>query len=133
MLLARIYLALSGLLLAGYGVYCLINPMVLGDLTGLVIATPTALIEIRAMYGGLELALGVYFIFSAILPETTRQGLFCLFLCLGSLAIARAAGLFADGGDNGYNAGALVYESVSAVLALVALLLLRSGQLRKQS
>lgn len=131
MVWARLYLALSGLLLAVYGIACLLNPQLVAQLTGLIIATPTALTEVRAMYGGLELALGVYFLCTAALAETTRQGLFCLLLCLGGLALARAVGMLIDGGDNGYNAGALAYEAISAILALIALLALRGRSLSR--
>lgn len=126
MRLVRLYLALNGLFLAGYGIYCLINPALLGELTGLVIATPAALTEIRAMYGGLELGLGAFFLLSAVLPETTRQGLFCMLLCFGGLALSRAAGLLMDGATaDGYNTGAVAYEGISAVLALIALRVLQ--------
>ena len=121
MRLVRLYLALSGLFLAGYGIYCLIDPGLLGRLTGLVIATPAAMTEIRAMYGGLELGLGLFFLISAVLPQTTRQGLFCMLLCLGGLGLSRGAGLLFDGAGDGYNIGALIYELGSAVLALAAL------------
>lgn len=121
----RLYLALSGLFLAGYGVYCLIYPARVGDITGLIMSSPAALTEIRAMYGGLELGLGLFFLLTAVLPETARQGLFCMLLCFGGLALSRGAGALLDGTlSDPYNGGALAYETISAVVALIALLML---------
>jgi hypothetical protein len=55
---ARIFLAFSALLWLPYGVYCFFDPGFLAGAAGVVSQSPTASTELRAMYGGLQTAIG---------------------------------------------------------------------------
>ena len=55
----RTFLGLSVLVWLGYGLYCFFVPAVVAEGAGFVARTPTATTELRAMYGGLQMALGV--------------------------------------------------------------------------
>ena len=118
---AQFFLILIGLAFAGYGIYCLINPNLLNEVTGMILSDPTALIEVRAMYGGLQLTAGLYLIYCALNTAHVPQALvLCIFMFAG-LSGARAVGLTLDGGDNGYNVSAAIFEAVSGLIALVLL------------
>ncbi len=118
---ARIYLILSGLILGPYGLYCIFNPMALQEFATLGLSTPTAITEVRAMYGGLEFSLGLYLLFCGLRTERVAQGLLFMVFCFAGLAGARAYGLAIDGGDTGYNFAALIYEASSGLIALILL------------
>ena len=75
--------------------------------------------EVVAMYGGLQFGIGVLFLRAAMRPTLISSGLLAMALLLGSLATARAFGLLVHG-TSPYNLGAFFYESISAVLAVVA-------------
>ena len=120
MMFGRIVLFLVGVAFAPYGLMCLIDPQVVAEYSGLQLPNASALVEVAAMYGGLQFGLGVLFIFSALRREYLRPGLFVLVVTLGCLALGRTFGLLVHG-TSAYNLGALVFESLSSVLAVVAL------------
>jgi hypothetical protein len=59
-------------------------------------------------------------------PELVEKGLLLMAVLIGCLALARTFGMLVHG-PSAYNAGALVYESTTAVLSLVAWKLLSSA------
>jgi hypothetical protein len=120
MLFSRILLGLTGLAFAGYGVYCAYDLDMIVRLTGIAFRAPSAAVESRAMYGGLQTGLGLLFLNSAVNPRMTAYGLVAMVFVLGGLALGRALGISTDGIDD-YNQGALIYESASALLAAFAI------------
>ena len=121
MTIARAFLILNGLVLAGYGIYCTFNPMALAELAGFGLDNNTAIIEVRAMYGGLEFTIGLLFILCGIRKDMMATGLLVTFFVFAGLAGARAYGLVVDGGDNGYNFAAVIYETICGLLAVILL------------
>jgi hypothetical protein len=120
MLFSRIILGLTGAAFAGYGIYCAFDLDMIVQLTGLAFRTPSAAVESRAMYGGLQTGLGLLFLNSAVNSRMTPYGLVAMFFVLGGLALGRAFGISQDGIDP-YNQGAVIYEAGSALLAAFAL------------
>ena len=120
MLFSRILLGLTGIAFAGYGVYCAYDLTSIVDLTGIEFRTPSGAVEARAMYGGLQTGLGLLFLNSAANTRMTPYGLVAMVFVLGGLVAGRALGISLDGQDE-YNQGALIYEGISAVLAVVAI------------
>jgi hypothetical protein len=55
---ARIFLGLSALVWLPYGIFCFFQPGYLGEAAGVTIGSTTGSIEIRAMYGGTQAAIG---------------------------------------------------------------------------
>ena len=53
------YLAVSVLVWVGYGLYCFFEPATLEEAAGLAIGSRVARTEVRAMYGCLQIAMGV--------------------------------------------------------------------------
>jgi hypothetical protein len=127
MLFSRILLGLTGLLFAGYGVYCVFDLDFVVRITGLAFRAPSAAVESRAMYVGLQTGLGLLFINAAVNPRMTAFGLVAMFFTLGGLAAGRALGIAMDGIDE-YNRYLVVYESVSALLAAFAIWRERQGR-----
>lgn len=66
MLFARIVLTATGLVFFIHGLVCFIHPATIGIESGLAMATPGSVIEVRAEYGGLPMALGLFFLAAAL-------------------------------------------------------------------
>lgn len=120
MMFSRILLGFTGLAFALYGLYCSYDLDIVIQTTGVLFRIPAAAVEARAMYGGLQTGLGLLFLLTAVNTRATAFGLLAMVLVLGCLALGRGVGIWANGSDP-YNQGAILYESLSAVLALVAL------------
>ena len=118
--LNSIVITIAGLGFVGFGVVFLCWPEVM--LPGLGILTPDlqSQIEIRAMYGGLELGLGILLL-SCFAAERQRFGLQLSLASYGGLGVARALSMLVMGIATSFLWFALVWEGVIAVLALLAL------------
>ena len=120
MSLGKIWLGLNGIIFFAYGVVCLFSPETPAEYAGIVLPGASAETEIRAMYGGLQAALGAFLILCALNEMRSAEGLRVMVFLLGGLAIGRAFGLLLDGATS-YNLYALVYEATASLIALLAL------------
>lgn len=115
---ARWYLLASTLVWLPYGFFCFVRPDFLHDAAGIAASTATGTTELRAMYGGLQAALGLLTLTAVLRPAVAPTALTVLaFLCSG-LFLSRLIGAVLDGGLSAYTACALVFECSSAVAAL---------------
>lgn len=113
----RIFLGFHALLWLPYGLFCVFVPSFLEAAASLAAAPSTGTTEIRAMYGGLQTAIGVFALMAVVRPALRRPALLMLaFLCSG-LASARLLGASIDGAPSAYTLFALGFEIVSAGLA----------------
>ena len=124
MLFARIVLGLTAFMFGGHGLMCLLDPETIARESGLALPSPGAMTEARAMYGGLELALGCYFAVAAARIQRVPEALVVLVTVFLGLALARSAGLLLQAGVDPYNLRALAYEGLSATLGIAALFVL---------
>lgn len=113
----KIFLGLSVLLWFPYGVYCVIDPGYLAEVAGVAATTPTGSTEIRAMYGGLQAALGVLAAFAFLRPTYAHTAATALCFATGGLFLARFIGFMLDGSGSGYTYGALIFELTYAVIS----------------
>jgi hypothetical protein len=115
---ARILLGLSTLVWLPYGLFLVFQPGYLHDAAGVAIVSTTGRIELRAMYGGLQAAIGLFALAGLVRAALTRTALTALgFLCAG-LASARTLGVVLDGEVSSYTAMALVLEWGSTATAV---------------
>ena len=113
----RLFLGFHALLWLPYGLFCLFVPTYLEGAASLAATPSTGTTEIRAMYGGLQAAIGVFALLAVLRPALRQPALLMLaFLCTG-LASARLLGVGIDGAPSAYTLGALGFEVVSAGLA----------------
>lgn len=93
-----------------------------GLVTGSVPSSASGLIDMRATYGGLSIAVGALMMILASKAETLRLGLLSVVLVLLGMATARSIGIVLDG-----DANLLMYVYLAAEIlpALVAILLLK--------
>jgi hypothetical protein len=114
----RIFLGLMVLVWLPYGLFCLFQPGYVGEATGMAFHSTTANTEIRAMYGGLQAAIGLYALVALLRSEFVRPLLVTLLLLCSGLALGRLVGLGLDGGATSYTIGALGFEIAASLAAL---------------
>jgi Domain of unknown function (DUF4345) len=101
-----------------YGIYCFFAPSFLAGAAGVALLSPTGSTELRAMYGGLQAALGVLTLSGAMREAMTRPALIAVaFLCSG-LGSTRLLGVLLDGSISSYTISGLAFEFLSAALAV---------------
>ena len=116
-MLARIFLGLQAMIFIPYGLFCLAEPGYLSETATVSASSVTGTIEIQAMYGGLQTAVGVLCAFGALYVDLRRPALVTLLFCFAGLAIPRVALALMYGDFGGYTLGAMIFESLSAVCA----------------
>ena len=114
----QVFLVLSALVWLPYGIYCFLMPETLLASAGLSAMSATGTTELRAMYGGLQAAIGVMAAAAVFRPTLRRSALAALaFLSVG-LGTGRLFGLALDGDVTSYTGGAVVFEFASAAAAI---------------
>ena len=118
---AKIFLGINAALFIVYGLMCLASPSVAADQAGIQMTTGDASAEMRAMYGGLQTALGMLALGGALRVELRRAVLFMFVFLYFGLATGRMIGLLADSGVGQYTFGALGFEVLFGVACAVLL------------
>lgn len=114
---SRIFLGLSALLWLPYGVLCFLQPSYLDGAAGVVATSPTGTVELRAMYGGLQAAIGALCALGALSATWRSHALVVLGFLAAGLGLSRLLGVLAGGGLSSYTTMALLIEFTSAGLA----------------
>jgi hypothetical protein len=109
-MLEKSFLILTAIVWVPYGVMCFLDPAALAESTGVVASTPTASTEIRAMYGGLQTAIGALALLAIFKSGLARSALVCLATLSAGLLTARLLGLAIDGGYTAYTGMAIGFE-----------------------
>ena len=113
----RLFLAASALIWLPYGLLCFFAPTLLAEVAGVASISTTGTIEIRAMYGGLQVALGVLAGAALFRESLQRPALFTLAFVCGGLFMARLLGAVLDTEFSSYTVGALIFELLSSTFA----------------
>ena len=114
---ARWFLGLSAALWFSYGMYCFLAPSSLGDGAGVTFTNATGSTELRAMYGGLQMALGALAALGLARPGLRQGAVLTLGLVTAGLGSTRLIGAFIDSGWSAYTAMGLIFEFASAAWA----------------
>ena len=113
----RVFLGISVLVWLPYGVFCFFQPGFLSGAAGVSIASTTGSIELRAMYGGLQSAIGLLALAAILRSELARSALVAIAFLTGGLGMARLLGAGLDGEVSAYTGLALVFEFASVGVA----------------
>ena len=109
-------------LFVGFGLGFVLAPTVLATLvTGSAPATPSAITDMRATYGGMALGLAYIFRLCAGREEYVRLGLRGILAVMVALAAARLLGIVLDGAPNIFIFILLLAEVAMVVASLAAL------------
>ena len=118
---AKPFLGLSALVWFPYGLYCFFAPGALAASAGVTFTSATGATELRAMYGGLQAALGLLAFAAMQRPALTRPALVTLATVTAGLGSARLLGAVIDGAWSGYTLMGLVFEAGSVAWATALL------------
>ena len=124
MKLARNTLLATALMFLFFGVAILLFPVEILKLCEIELVHPTAKMEIRAFYGGLEIGLAVYLLLCRSRGALTDGLRLCLLL-LGGILLGRITGAAVDGVQGNYLWYTLPVEGTLFALSYISL-----GQLR---
>jgi len=105
-------LAALGLINFGFGILAFLQPRLVAGWIGFELLGPSALGEMRAVFGGAVTIVGVLFIFAGAVARP-RPLLGGLALVFAALSLGRLTSLAVDGWSF-YTAGALVLEAATA-------------------
>jgi hypothetical protein len=117
-MLTRIFLGANAVLFIGYGLVCLASPSVVADQTGMQLATGVASAEVRAMYGGLQTAVGLLALLGLLRPGLRPAVLLAFVFAFFGLASGRMLGILVDADPGAYNLVAFAFEASFGVIAL---------------
>ncbi|HEY1025542.1 MAG TPA: DUF4345 domain-containing protein [Sphingobacteriaceae bacterium] len=95
--LTKTFLILCGLAFLSIALQALYDPQLIMDLVQDKLTNTSSRNSIRAMYGGVHLALGAYLIYSAI--KDAKSALVLLALYTGGFFFGRITGFLTDGTD----------------------------------
>ena len=118
-------LALNAFVFLGFGLFSLYSPVGLLSLIG-VFMSPTGAIEIRAMYGGLELGICA-FLFLCIRRNWVEQGVYFSLLAVGGLFAARLFCMICFDGATPILWKACAAEGIATVINSMALMKLKKS------
>ena len=121
MSIGRFSIILSAIVFGGFGVAFLLFPLLMASIVGIELPTPSAVIDVRATYGGLEIGLAMFFTICAFRESWIRPGLVAQAASLGGFAFGRIIGLILDGTPQPVIYYLLVAECAGCVLGLFAL------------
>jgi len=121
MSVGRFSVTLTAIVFGGFGVASLFFPLFMASIVGIELHTPSAVIDFRATYGGLEIGLAVFFVICAFRNSWLASGLVAQTVALGGFASGRIVGLVLDGSTQPLIYGLLVAECAGCALGLYAL------------
>src|SRR5688572_27481664 len=97
-----IVLWVSGLSLLAFGVAFEVAPLKTMAAAGIELTGPIAAAELRAFYGGVELALGVLILAWTLREPRRREALLLTFAVFAGIGLSRLAGMVIEGADSSF-------------------------------
>ncbi len=122
MMLAKGALLFGAVVFAGIGLGFLVVPVQWASLVEISLPTAMARTDLRATYGGFDLAVGVFLGLCALRAEWIRPGLVALGLAAAGFAGGRLLGILVEGTASPLM---LMFAAIEVASALLAFYLLR--------
>ncbi|MEO8874818.1 MAG: DUF4345 family protein [Polyangiaceae bacterium] len=111
-----------------FGIQWLANPSGMATPLGITLTNGDATSDARAVYGGMELGLGLFLAYSGLARERRTQGLAAAALCLGGLGTARLFGILAAGSVSGGTYQLLATDLFGTALCATAFFVSRKSR-----
>lgn len=119
--LPPVLLVLSGVAMIGVGWMGFTAPADLMAPLDVDLDGPSAFNEVRAMYGGMHVGLGLFLIATGLRPALRTIGLWATLCMMGGLVVGRLASFVVDGAPGDFVVRLIIPEAVAALLAAVLL------------
>ncbi|MDR9419235.1 DUF4345 family protein [Gracilimonas sp.] len=94
---SALFLRVSALILMAYALSFIVYPQLLGELVGFTHMNPNTLVEVTAFYGGLELGIAIFLLWSAAREERLYFALMMVFFVFMAAGLARLFGVIRFG------------------------------------
>jgi|GEM_PF-1384624 len=120
-ILARLILALNGILHLYYGFVFLADPRAMMANLSLSALNPAGITEMRAFHGGLMLAMGCLFSMAALSKRFIIAGLIMMTITYAGAVVARTMGIIVDQTNNALTFQILTIEITGLILGLTGL------------
>jgi hypothetical protein len=117
--LSKIILIAGALIYFSFGFAFLFHPDVITTMDGIVLPDRPAANHIRAVYGGMEIGLGMLLIYFCMVKDGVKNGLIVLAFSIGVTAISRLSGIVFYGGGDMSNILSFAAEFSFALIAIV--------------
>lgn len=127
------YLILTVLVWLPWGLQCLFDTGNVSEMIGVTSIHATGNTDIRVMYGGVQLAVGLMAALTLYDRRHFEKTLWSLAFLGSTMALSRFYGLIVDGSATAYTLGVLGYESFAGVSAIYWLRVLPRLQAQQQS
>lgn len=115
----RAFLYACGLLYLGYGLWVLLSPTTSLAYLGVDLSIANAMSDLRGSHGGLNVAIGLFLLWSAGTHDWFRYGLWLVFLMNVGYFGGRVVAVLEDGMPTGIVPLVMLLEVVLFVLAFV--------------
>ncbi|NOT74124.1 MAG: DUF4345 domain-containing protein [Cyclobacteriaceae bacterium] len=122
--ITQIFLGLMALAFVKVGIETLIDPRAVLSQVGIVLDNSSALSSMRAVYGGMHLAFGIFCVYGIL--KDVQTSLILVLLYTSGFVIGRLSGILLDGSPNSFVVIWLITESASIAIALFLLVKIRS-------
>ena len=119
--LAKFSLALTGLAYLVIGIIFLFDPVYWGSSVDIALPTPTAIIDLRATYGGCMFAIAVFLFYCLSKESFIKIGLIFQAVSFAGFGITRLAGIVANPPARGIMYYLLIAEILGVALAVYCL------------
>jgi len=123
--IVRFFLIGTGLLYLALGLSFLFATATMMSKLPFTVTTPAGITEVRAVYGGLELALGILFIYAGAFNRSLEFAVFTMLLTFIGLAASRGAGILIDGSQDPFTLRLWWIESFGVVYSALSLIILK--------
>jgi hypothetical protein len=118
---ARFVLLAQALVMACLSLAYWLRPHEMANLNGMLLMETASVSHMRVYYGGLQLGLTLFLIWSARAPERARPALIMLVMTMAALVLGRLVSLWVDGGELvGFDLASMLYRVLAVVLAGLA-------------
>ncbi|MEH6345490.1 MAG: DUF4345 family protein [Bermanella sp.] len=115
---SKLLVVLTAFIFLIYGMLFVLFPVQLLELVANgVVTSASAVIDMRATYGGMSVAVGFILLLLAKSEETIKVGLMSVFLLMVSMAIGRMVGILIDQNPNVMMYVYLALEIINSVLS----------------
>lgn len=116
LIITRVFLILLALATLNIAIQAILDPQVIFDNVQVQLGNITARNSVRALYGGVNLVFGLFWLYAAFRAQTT--GLILALLYTGGFAIGRVLSLMMDGMPGAFAMQWLITESAFALIAV---------------
>ncbi len=122
------YLIFTTLVWLPWGLLCVFDTAMIENIIAVVATSPSANTDLRAMYGGVQTAVGLMCLLAIFRRELFPNVLFTVAFLGSGLALSRSYGLAVDESHSIYTWGVIGYEYFAAISSIVWLIFLSRQQ-----